>query len=151
MDLKHVLGSQNALGEGPLWSVEENTLYWVDIAGMTIHRYSPESGLVETFPVNTNVGVIGFRERGGFIAAGSNGISFWNVGNTRLDPFVDPEKDNPASRFNDGKVDRAGRFWAGTMTHEGAVSSLYQVDDSLSVKRMESGITISNGIGWSPR
>jgi len=150
MELMHVLGSQNALGEGPLWSVEEKALYWVDIDGKTINRYWPESGKHETYSVDANVGVIAFRRGGGFIAAGSNGFSFWQLGKTRLDPISDPEQNNPASRFNDGKVDRGGRFWAGTMTHEGAVSSLYRVNSSLDIHRMESSITISNGIGWSP-
>lgn len=150
MEIMHVLGSQNALGEGPLWSVEEKALYWVDIDGKTISRYWPASGKHETYSVDDNVGVIAFRKGGGFIAAGSNGFSFWQIDKTKLDPIFDPEKNNPASRFNDGKVDRAGRFWAGTMTHEGEVSSLYRVNNLLEIHRMESGITISNGIGWSP-
>lgn len=150
MEIRHILESQNALGEGPLWSVEENALYWVDIDSKLINRYCPSSGKVDIYPVNAHVGVIAFREQGGFIAAGSNGISFWNISKSHLEQIADPETDNPKSRFNDGKVDRAGRFWAGTMTHQGAESSLYRVDSSLKVKRMESGITISNGIGWSP-
>ena len=150
MEIIHVLSSQNALGEGPLWSAEEKALYWVDIYRKTISRYWPASGKQETFSVDANVGVIAFRKGGGFITAGSNGFSFWQPDKTRLDSISDPEQNNPASRFNDGKVDRAGRFWAGTMTHEGEVSSLYRVDDSLEIQRMESGITISNGIGWSP-
>jgi len=150
MEAVHVLHSQNALGEGPLWSTSEQALYWVDIAGKTINRYWPATGEKESYPVNANVGVIAFRKEGGFIAAGSNGFSFWHPGEESLELIDDPEKDNPGSRFNDGKVDRAGRFWAGTMTPVGAVSSLYRMNDSLDIQKMESNITISNGIGWSP-
>jgi sugar lactone lactonase YvrE len=150
MEAVHVLHSQNALGEGPLWSTSEQALYWVDITGKTINRYWPASENTEIYPVNANVGVIAFRKEGGFIVAGSNGFSFWYLGKESLALITDPEQENEASRFNDGKVDRTGRFWAGTMTAEGAVSSLYRMDRSLGIRKMETGITISNGIGWSP-
>lgn len=150
MKANHVLSAQNIIGEGPLWNEEEQALYWVDIAGKTINRYWPESGKYESFSVDTQVGVIAFRQAGGVIAAGSTGYSFWDTETGKLIPITDPEIDNPESRFNDGKVDRKGRFWAGTMTVEGAVSSLYRLDADLSVHRVDSGMTISNGIGWSP-
>ena len=150
MDAVQVIGSQNALGEGPLWSTEEQALYWVDIDGKTVNRYWPSSEQRESFAVNANVGVIAFRKMGGFITAGSTGFAFWKIGIPILDLISDPEENNPGSRFNDGKVDRAGRFWAGTMTHEGAVSALYCMNAELEVQKMEFGITISNGIGWSP-
>ncbi|MCD4671682.1 MAG: SMP-30/gluconolactonase/LRE family protein [Anaerolineaceae bacterium] len=150
MEAVHVLSSQNTIGEGPLWNEEEQALYWVDIAGQTINRYWSATGKHESYPVEAQVGVIAFRQAGGFIAAGSTGYSFWDIGKKKLEPILDPESDNPDSRFNDGKVDRKGRFWAGTMTPEGAVSSLYRINADLSIHKMESGITISNGIGWSP-
>ena len=150
MEAIQVLGCHNLLGEGPLWSTAEQALYWVDIAGKSIHRYWPDSGKHESFAVDAEVGVIAFREAGGFVAAGKTGFYFWDVGHSTLEPISDPESDKAESRFNDGKVDRAGRFWAGTMTEEGASSALYRMDADLKVQRMESGITISNGIGWSP-
>ena len=150
MEAVHLINSQNALGEGPLWSIEEQALYWVDIEGKTINRYSAETKQHEILPVNAKVSVIAFREQGGFVTAGSRGFSFWAIGNTSIKPFIDPKPNLPNIRFNDGKVDRAGRFWAGTMTPDGAFSSLYRMDPSLAISEMESGITISNGIAWSP-
>jgi len=150
MEAKHVLGSQNMIGEGPVWNEEEGALYWVDIGKATINRFWPQSGDSETFQLDAPVGVFAFRERGGLITAGSAGFGLWNPGDETLEPITDPERDNPDSRFNDGKVDRGGRFWAGTMTMQGAVSALYRMDPDLSVHKMESGLTISNGIGWSP-
>jgi sugar lactone lactonase YvrE len=149
MEAVHVLGAQNIIGEGPVWNPEEQALYWVDIAGKSINRFWPETGKQEPFAVEAEVGVIAFRQAGGVVAAGSTGFSFWTP-NGRLEPITDPESDRPESRFNDGKVDRQGRFWAGTMTAEGAVSSLYRLDPDLSVHQMDSELTISNGIGWSP-
>lgn len=150
MEAVHVLSSQNIIGEGPLWNNEEQSLYWVDITGQTINRYMADSKVHESYPVDSQVGVISFRQKGGLIVAGSKGFSFWKVGNPKLELINDPEADNPNSRFNDGKIDRSGRFWAGTMTSEGAVSSLYRMDSDLTIYSMDSGITISNGIGWSP-
>jgi sugar lactone lactonase YvrE len=150
MDIVHVLDSQNIIGEGPLWLEDEQVLYWVDIAGRSINRYWPSSEKRERFEVDEEIGVIASRRQGGFVVAGANGFSFWSPEDNQLTPIADPEDDRPDSRFNDGKVDRRGRFWAGTMTPEGAVSALYCLGPDLSLRRMDAGMTISNGIGWSP-
>jgi len=126
MEAKHLLGSQNILGEGPLWHAEEQMLYWVDITGKKINRLDPKTGQDERFSVDSKVGVIALREKGGFITAGEKGFGFWKPGQDQIDYFNNPEADNPDSRFNDGKVDRKGRFWAGTMTHTDSVSALYR-------------------------
>jgi L-arabinonolactonase len=121
-----------------------------DITGITINCLDPKIGQYECFAVDSRVGVIALREKGGFITAGEKGFGFWDPGQDQIVYIQDPEADNPGSRFNDGKVDRKGRFWAGTMTHTDAVSALYRMDGDLSVHTMETGLTISNGIGWTP-
>ena len=78
------------------------------------------------------------------------GFHFWDPSRNHLSYINDPEIDKNGARFNDGKVDRQGRFWAGTMTPQGATSSLYRIDPDLEVRHMAGGITISNGIAWSP-
>lgn len=150
MKAKHLLCSQNILGEGPLWHAEEQHLYWVDILGKTIDRFKPETREQESFAVDSEVGVIALRKGGGFVTAGANGFGFWEPGQEKIETINDPEADQPDSRFNDGKVDRKGRFWAGTMTHAGAVSALYRLDTDLSIHTMETGLTISNGMDWRP-
>jgi len=150
MEVLHLLHIKNILGEGPLWSGEEQALYWVDIIGESIQKYDTDTGKIKSFPQNEQISVIGFREQGGFIAAGKYGMKFWSPEENVLNPICNPEKDRKESRFNDGKVDRMGRFWAGTMTSSGAESALYRLDHDLSLHIMESGVTISNGIGWSP-
>jgi len=141
---------QNILGEGPIWHPEEQTLYWVDINGKLIQRFFPSTKKVETFAVPHKVSVIAPREKGGFIAGAEDGFYFWNPEDTYLEFIANPEPGKTDARFNDGKVDERGRFWAGTMTAEGATSSLYRLDKDLQLKRMIVGVTISNGIGWSP-
>lgn len=71
------------------------------------------------------------------------------VRSIKLEFIADPEADKPEARFNDGAVDRQGRFWAGTIS-EGFANSLYRLDPDGTVQKMETGIGISNGIGWSP-
>lgn len=150
MEVTHVLHCQNILGEGPLWHPGEGTLYWVDITGKKIQRYFPASGNSEVFDVPRMVSALGLRQAGRFICAAEDGFHFWSPEGNRFEPIHDPERGKEGARFNDGKVDRAGRFWAGSMTPRGASSALYRLDANLSVHRMVSKITISNGIGWSP-
>jgi sugar lactone lactonase YvrE len=139
---------QNALGEGPIWDHREQALYWVDIGGKTAHRYQPSSGRSQTFPFDVAVTVIGLRASGGFVLGTSKGFATWDpkVGST--DFVHDPEADIPESRFNDGAVDRQGRFWAGTYAKK-IPTNLYRLDADHSVHRMEEGLTVCNGIGWS--
>ncbi len=81
-----------------------------------------------------------------------NGFGFLDLSSGEIDRLADPESHLPGNRFNDGKVDRAGRFWAGTvdMQYTQATGSLYRLDADRSVHRMASGFICSNGIGWSP-
>ena len=91
-----------------------------------------------------------FRSKGGMILGAENGFYFWDTTHQNLEFISHPEAGKTEARFNDGKVDRMGRLWAGTMTYQGASSSLYRMDSDLSVHQMETGLTISNGTGWSP-
>ena len=149
-EIEHVLSLANRLGEGPLWHPGEAALYWVDIESSQIFRYDSHTGQHEKVQLDIAVGALAFREAGGLILATAKGYAYWDMQDRQLEFIADPEANKPESRFNDGKVDRLGRFWAGTMTVEGATSALYRLDAGGSVHRMESGITIANGLGWSP-
>lgn len=148
-ELEHVLAAQARLGEGPLWCADEGALYFVDIEGPAIHRYDPASGHHDVFPVDLPVTALGRRAAGGFVAATRDGFAFWDTTSQRLAFIADPESNRPHARFNDGAVDPTGRFWAGTMS-DAADNALYRLDPDLAVHRMETGITVSNGLGWSP-
>lgn len=151
-DVELILDCKNELGEGPMWSVDEQVLYWVDIHGQAVHRFDPQSGDHTHYDIGQMVGTVVLRKSGGFVLALHHGLAFWDP-ETGLQPIVDPEEDKPNSRFNDGAVDRQGRFWAGTMDtgdDRQAYSALYRLDTDLTLKTMETGITVSNGLGWSP-
>ena len=115
-----------------------------------IQRFFPETKKYEVFDMPIKICLMAFRSKGGMILGAEDGIYFWDPGSKKLDFITHPEKGKTEARFNDGKVDRKGRLWAGTMTFQGASSSLYRMDADLSVHQMETGVTISNGVGWSP-
>lgn len=148
-EVEHVLKLHNEIGEGPLWSSAEQMLYWVDILACSVHRWHPGTKCYETFVLPQPIGSMGFREQGGFIVALKNGFHFWDPQTGALEFLVNPEADKPRARFNDGIVDQRGRFWAGTMDDNGH-SKLYRYDPDGSLHVMETGITCSNGIGFSP-
>jgi sugar lactone lactonase YvrE len=149
----HVLTVQNQLGEGPIWSPDEQALYWVDILKHRVYRFYPATGKQETFEMALPVTVLAGRDSGGLVIATANGFAFWDPATQALDFIADPEADRSEVRFNDGAVDPQGRFWAGTMNEENPDAPdgcLYRLDADLSVHKMEEGITVSNGMGWSP-
>ena len=150
-DIELVLDCKNTLGEGPMWSVKEQLLYWVDIESHAVHRLDPATGAHESYDLGQRVGTVVLRESGGFVVALQDGLYLWDQA-SGLQPIIDPEPDKPENRFNDGAVDRQGRFWAGTMAmgNGGAVGALYRLDKDQSLQKMVSDIIISNGLGWSP-
>ena len=146
---ERLLHLNNRLGEGPVWNVNERALYWVNIDGNSFYRYYPATGALEHFDVGQPIGVLRFRKSGGLVMALRDGLAFWDFQTQQLKFIANPEPGKPDARFNDGAVDRRGRFWGGTLA-PGATSALYRLDPDLSVHTMETGITVSNGIGWSP-
>jgi L-arabinonolactonase len=148
-EIMHVFAAQDELGEGPLWNPLEQKLYWVDIEKGCYHHFHPATGAHEIIQVGKRIGVLAFRHKGGMVMATERGFAFWDTQAKRLQHIGDPEADKPQTRFNDGAVDRLGRFWAGTLG-DSYQNSLYRLDADLTIHKMESGIDISNGIGWSP-
>lgn len=148
-----VLASRNRLGEGPIWNSQEEKLYWVDILDGTFWRWRPDSDAHEIFHVGTPIGVMAFRASGGLLMATKKGFATWDERTQQLEVIANPIADKEHMRFNDGAVDCSGRFWAGTMSMSNESSKegiLYRLDPDRSVHVMETGISVSNGIGWSP-
>ena len=102
------------LGEGPLWAAREQALYWVDVKGRLVFRRSKE-GALTSWDTPFRIGSLAPRAKGGFVAGSERGLAFVDLEQERFEPFADPEPDRPGNRFNDGKTDRRGRVWAGTM------------------------------------
>jgi L-arabinonolactonase len=139
-------------GESPMWSVREQALYWTDNLGGMIHRLEPESGSAQNFLLGQNVMGIGLRERGGLVLALAKQLAFYEPGG-ELELLMGVEYDQPRNRFNDGKVDRRGRYWAGTMNDvdwDTPSGSLYRLDPSLGLSHLRGAVVCANGLGWSP-
>lgn len=139
------------LGEGPLWSVREQALYWVDILGHRLHRHSATEGQ-RTWQFDEEVSAVAERAEGPeLIITRRHGVAAFNPKTEKLTPLAQLETDIPTNRFNDGKCDRVGRFWAGTMDFacEQSTGSLYRFSPDLSYKRMDSEYIVTNGPAWS--
>lgn len=137
------------LGEGPVWVAAEQALYWVDIVGGKLFRWSEGTGPVQ-IPIDLPLCSIVPRKGGGYLGGAAPGIVAI-AADFGMEQIVDPEPDLPGNRFNDGKVDRAGRFWAGTMDarEQGASGSLYRLDPDLTCTPIDSGYTVTNGPAFS--
>ncbi len=152
VDVMCVWPAAAVLGEGPVWDDEEEALYWVDIKAPSVHRYVPKTGSTESWPMPEPIGCIARRRQGGFIAGFKSGLAFLDLPSGRIERIGDPEPDHPDNRFNDGKCDSVGRFWAGTMDdgERNATGSLYRVDPDRRWHRMDSGYVVTNGPAFSP-
>lgn len=150
-DVTCILPATAFLGEGPHWSTRDKALYWVDILAPAVHRLDVATGENVTRRMSLPVGAVACRSRGGLVAATQHGFQALDFETGTLTPITDPEADVPENRFNDGKCDRAGRFWAGTMRLDASAPSgaLYRLNADGSAKRMDSGFHVSNGLGWS--
>ncbi len=142
------------LGESPLWSVEQQALYWVDIRNPIVHYFEPVTGVRKKWHVQTEIGSIGFAKNNKLVAGTRMGFAYIDLGDGSYEELADPEGDGRKNsvRMNDGKVDRAGRFWCGTMEDPGfgEFGSLYRFDPDHSVHRMEGPVRISNALCWNP-
>lgn len=140
------------LGEGPVWDEKKEKLWWVDILSGNVMCYSPIEKENRVFDIGEFVGAGALRDKGGLILALQSGLYFFDEDSGETEKITDPEAGLPGNRFNDGKCDPSGNFWAGTMAHDQSArkGSLYRLNTDLSVDRIMSGITISNGLAWNP-
>lgn len=146
-----LVDSRCILGEGPVWDERSNRLWWVDIEGKQLHHYHPESGQHRVFSTPQRVGAFALREAGGLVVAADNGWYTCDEEDGGWSAIADPEPDYPHHRFNDGKCDASGRFYAGTYSLQNRPeASLYILRPDMSWERLVSGITCSNGLAWSP-
>ena len=152
LDVELALDARADLGEAPAWNADAHRLIWVDITGGVVHRFDPSTGRDEAIGVGQPVGAAAPTTSGGLIIAARDGFSLLDPSTGRLEMLAEVEPTVPATLMNDGKCDAAGGFWAGTKDVEGRrpLGSLFRLDADLSLTRVLTGVTISNGLGWSP-
>jgi sugar lactone lactonase YvrE len=139
------------LGEGAIWDVRSDCVRWLDVLQGMIHSYFPSTGKHTIVQLDTMVGAIVPRSAGGFIAAMQHGFALLEIERGGIEMKTQPEKGLLANRFNDGKCDPEGRFWAGTMafdeTHQ--AGKLYMLDKDFQCMPKITNTTISNGMAWN--
>ena len=148
-----VLDARAELGEGPVWHAATGTLYWVDLFAGIVHHYQPATGLAGRVDVGEFVGCVVPREQGGLLAATTSGIYHLDPVSGVRTRVSDIETDRPATHFNDGKVDPAGRFWFGSIAIDRTTDTrgdLYSLEPDFTVTRRLRGVDNSNGMDWSP-
>ena len=147
-----VLDIRASLGECPLWSAAEQVLYWVDINAPSLNRFDPGTGGNTVMPMPESIGCFALRRDGGFVVALRGG--FWLAGadGTLTRKVADAPYDPTHHRFNDGRCDPQGRFLAGYMNEarDAKTAALVRLDPDFTQTRVLEGMTISNGLAFSP-
>lgn len=159
------------LGESPVWSAQEQALYWVDIPEGRLHRWSHaggehrepheggahrgphEGGVHRQWQLPAAIGSLALRERGGLLLALKTGLHTFDPDTGALERLCHPEADRPELRLNDGKVSPEGRFWVGSMDdgpERQPLGSLWRLDTDHRCMRMVTGQRVPNGLAWSP-
>jgi sugar lactone lactonase YvrE len=151
MSPEPVLTIRSILGEGPVWNEDEQVLYWLDVFLPALNRFDPATGVNQATRLDQPIYAFALRAAGGAIGCFESGIGFIDLDGGAIDIIADP-KTGRAVNFNDGKCDRRGRFWTGTMAKDWSspIGGLYRIESSRQITQMEDGIVLSNGLGWSP-
>ena len=159
MTAELILDARNATGESPVWSTTEQALYWVDIPAKRLHRWSPADGKEHSWQASQMLACIAQTGHGSWIAAMENGLF-------AITPHADGSLDSrllasvthalPGMRFNDGRCDRQGRFWAGTMVMDMAAGApvgamyRYNAGQAEPLTAQLQGFIVPNGLAFSP-
>jgi len=151
-EIKDISQQAMQVGECPLWHAGEAALYWVDIDGRAVHRYHPESGARQQWSMPTEPSALAINAGGGLIVALRSGFAHLDTNTGSLAEVAPAPFDMATTRFNDGKVDPAGRFWVGTIYEPRTTPSaeMFVLEKGQVRKAWSGGMTVSNGLGFSP-
>jgi sugar lactone lactonase YvrE len=135
-----------------VWDVQEQAFYWVDIRSRLVRRYDWSTQRLQSWTLPEMVGSLAVRAQGGLLLAMQSSLSFFDPASAALQPVAAPEAGGGSMRFNDGKCDRQGRFWAGTMNDvvREPSGTLYRLDAQRGCVAQFNGIRTPNSLAWSP-
>ena len=141
-----------SLGECPVWSGAEQVLYWVDINAPSLNRFDPATGENTVMPMPESIGCFALRAGGGFVVALRSGFWLATADGTLTRKVGEAPYDPTHHRFNDGRCDPHGRLFAGYMNEarDANTAALVRLDPDFTQTQVLSGMTISNGLAWSP-
>jgi sugar lactone lactonase YvrE len=141
------------IGEGPVWDAKNQRLLWVDIVGQELNVFNPADGSNKTYTFPDIVTSATPRRDGTVLLTLRRSVAFFDPATEKLEAIAEVEADMPGNRFNDGKTDRQGRHWAGTMGDvdwNHPIGNLYRIGADRKPVKMAEKIRCSNGLGWSP-
>jgi sugar lactone lactonase YvrE len=151
MEIELAVGAAAGLGEGPVWDPSRAELLWVDIASNEVHRLDPSRGVDEVLVLTHAASAVVPRAGGGAVAAVADGFAFLDLDTGVLTSVAQVPPGTAGKRMNDGACDSLGRFWAGSIADEGSASGILCVfDPTGDVVPLLYGVSVSNGLGWSP-
>jgi sugar lactone lactonase YvrE len=149
--------TRDSVGESPVWSVAEQALYWVDIEERIIRRFDWTTGGVLSWSCAERVGCIALHADGGLLAAMETGLFHVELqanGDLRARCVAGVQHPRDGMRFNDGRCDRAGRFWSGTMLRDMSLGvpagRLYRHDARGLSEPLVDALITPNGLAFSP-
>jgi sugar lactone lactonase YvrE len=149
-----VLDAKAELGEHPVWSEAEQCLYWLDIEFVKINRFDPRTGATKAWPLPSRPGCFAFRENGGAVLTAQDGIYDFDFATGAATLIHAPPHDPAVMRFNDGRTDRQGRLWAGTvrtdMGMDNTSDNAYYRFDKRGLEKMLTNVGLTNGTAFSP-
>lgn len=148
-----VLDARARLGEAPLWRASEAALYWLDHQAPALHRFDPASGADRVLDLGLEVQLGGIVERAaGLILFKRDGLFRVDPAAGHIEPWIDPEVGQDDTCFNDGKVDRDGRLWVGSLhvPETEPRGSLYRIDPGGVWAKVDDGFVVPNGPAFSP-
>lgn len=146
-----IVDSSCLLGESPVWDFENKRIMWLDIFKSELHQFYPGLQQHTAVELNKIPGCITLNSQGHLLAAVHDGFAFVDPDSGKLEMLAEVEGDNPDNRFNDGKCDSSGRFWAGTMSMSGKpeAGNVYALETNGEVSLKIEGVSCSNGMAWS--
>jgi L-arabinonolactonase len=146
-----VLDARATLGEGAVWCDRDRVLWWVDIEAPALHRFDPATNADRAWPMPESIGCLALGRDHSVVVALASGLAWFDPETERLDHFLPIEASEPDTRLNDGRCDRQGRFWVGSMVRgaAGARGRLYRCDTTRATP-MLAGIQVPNSISFSP-
>jgi len=152
-EVRFIVDIRSGLGEGPVWSELEQALYWLDCVKPAVYRYDPGTGENRQLdlPLDSTIGTIAFRRRGGYIMALESGIKVVEDDGKTVRLVCHPEKGRDENRYNDGKPDRSGRLFLGSLNKadRDPTGALYRINVDGSCRELDGPFVCANGMDWS--
>jgi sugar lactone lactonase YvrE len=137
----------------PVWSVRDSCLWWVDVLAPALRRYTPGTGEQRSYPVPVrSLGCVALRAAGGLILGTDRGVLAFDTDHAETSVLAQLEPGRVTHRLNDGRCDRRGRLWVGSMNEQvfAPEGTLYRLDTDLAARAMLDRIIVPNSIAFSP-